>query len=262
MKLQRFMSHSPFRDLPGFFTAFTGLRVELPARVESKSWYNWLNKTEDVAEVAIYDYIGSWGVSASDFLSELNSITAKNLTVRVNSGGGEVSDGLAIYNALARFDGTVSIFVDGMAASAASFICMAASKGRLFMSPHSEMLIHDGQGVCLGPAADMRKMADWLDMTSDNIAGIYARRAGGDVKMWRKAMVEETLYSDQGAVDAGLADAISSDGETVAAPPESEGEPTEDIEDQIDIAEVMRAATEQFDDFDYGAALQQQLSNV
>lgn len=263
MKLQRFMSHNPLRDLPGFFTAFTGQRVVEPDVTNRRQgWYAIRNvkndKQEDVAEVAIYGYIGSWDISANDFLSELNQITSSKLEVRINSFGGEVSDGLAIYNAMARFNGEVTVFVDGMAASAASFIAQAASEGRLFMSPHSEMLIHDGQGICMGPSADMRKMADWLDVTSNNIAGIYAGRAGGTVENWRAAMQEETLYSDQGAVDAGLADAISSDGDTVAEPAGKEEKPKNNAVDNFDYSAALAEALPE-DSFDYSAALREQV---
>ncbi len=265
MKLQRFMSHTPLRDLPGFFTSFTGRKVvELDMTNVRPGWYAIRNAkgpdNEDIAEIAIYGYIGSWDITANDFLSELNQINAAKLEVRINSFGGEVSDGIAIYNAMSRFKGEVTVFVDGMAASAASFIAQAASPGRLFMSPHSEMLIHDGQGICMGPAADMRKMADWLDVTSNNIAGIYAGRAGGTVAEWRAAMLEETLYSDQGAVDAGLADAISADGETIAESTAKEEKPKNEIvEEEFDYGKALTDALAEVDNFDYGAALREQL---
>lgn len=258
MKLQRFFSYTPVHDLPSFVAAVTGRPFEL--EVSAKTWYNFRNAAKDVAEVAIYDYIGAYGVSASDFLQELNEITAPNLNVRINSPGGEVSSGLAIYNALKRYNGIVSVFVDGMAASAASFIAQAAAPGRLFMSPHAEMLIHDGLGLCMGPSADMRKMADWLDMTSDNIAAIYAGRAGGTVKAWRSLMVDETLYSDQGAIDAKLADAISADGEAVTTPPPPDQEEIDDLKD-FDIAAALREQLPQEDQFDYAKALREAVAS-
>ncbi|MBH1939135.1 Clp protease ClpP, partial [Streptomyces sp. AV19] len=101
----------------------------------------------------------------------------------------------------------------------ASVIAMAGD--RIVMQPHSQMMIHDGSGLCVGNAADMRDMADLLDRQSDNIAGIYAERAGGTVKQWRTRMLAETWYSAQEAVEAGLADEVAKPGR----PGREEGEP-------------------------------------
>lgn len=173
---------------------------------EGRTWYSIRNVTRDEAEVFIYDEIGVWGVTASDFIRDLQDIKAKSISLRINSPGGDVFDGVAIYNALQRHPAEVTAYVDGMAASAASFIAMAGKT--VMMSPHAQMMIHDAAGFAMGNAGDMRKLADILDSISNNIAGIYADHAGGTSDEWRERMLPETWYTDQQAVDAGLADGI------------------------------------------------------
>ncbi|GAA4226085.1 hypothetical protein GCM10022254_09870 [Actinomadura meridiana] len=155
------------------------------------------------AEMLLYAEIGYWGVTASDVASALATVTAPTLHVRINSPGGDVFDGIAIYNALADHPADVSVTVDGIAASAASFIAMAGDT--IKMNRGSQMMIHDASGLCVGNAADMTEMADLLDRCSDIIAKIYAARAGGRFTSWRKLMRAETWYSASEAVGAGLA---------------------------------------------------------
>lgn len=161
------------------------------------------------AELWLYDEIGFWGVSASDVATALAGLTGQRVTVRVNSPGGEVFDGIAIYNLIRGHVGGTDVVVDGLAASAASFIAMAGDT--VTMAPHSRMMIHDAIGVCFGNAADMRDTAVLLDDLSQNIADIYAARAGeagGDAAAFRKRMKAETWLGPQEALDLGLVDAI------------------------------------------------------
>jgi ATP-dependent Clp endopeptidase proteolytic subunit ClpP len=177
-----------------------------PKDVAPKTWYSIKNVAAETVEVAIYDEIGYWGVTASDFVNELSGVDAKNITLRVNSPGGDVFDGLAILNSLRNHPATVNVMVDGLAASAASFIAMAGDS--VTMAPNSMMMIHEASGLCMGNAVDMRELADLLDKTSANIADIYSRRSGRPADEHRAAMRAETWYSDQEAVDAGLADTV------------------------------------------------------
>lgn len=179
-------------------------------------WYEIKNMSADTAEVAIYDEIGLWGVTASDFVKDLGSVTTANLNIRINSPGGDVFDGLAILNALRAHPAHKTVTVDGLAASAASFIAMAGDK--VVMSPQSMMMVHDAQGLAIGDARDMRSLADLLDKTSDNIASVYAARSGRPVSEWREIMLAETWYTDQEAVDAGLADEVLTKGPSDKTP--------------------------------------------
>jgi hypothetical protein len=97
--------------------------------------------------------------------------------------------------------------VDALAASIASVIAMAGD--RVIMSPGSQMMIHDANGVACGEPDELRKYADFLDAQSDNIASIYAERAGGTALQWRKRMQAETWYFADEAVAAGLADEVA-----------------------------------------------------
>lgn len=164
------------------------------------------------AVMRLYDPIDSWGefwgVSAKEFAEALDGLPADVTEIRlhINSPGGDVFDGIAIMNALRAHSARVVAVVDGIAASAASFIAVAADE--LVMSRNSELMIHDAWGFCVGNAEDMTSMAEMLSHHSDNIASIYADKAGGDVSTWREAMRVETWYSAAEAVSAGLADQV------------------------------------------------------
>jgi ATP-dependent Clp endopeptidase proteolytic subunit ClpP len=177
-----------------------------PASARVGRWYEIKNLSTEMADVAIYDEIGGWGVTASDFSRDLQAITARGITLHINSPGGDVFDGLAILNTLRQHPANVRVVIDGVAASAASFIAMAGDTVEI--APNAMVMIHEASGVCLGSAEDMTEMAALLEKTSANIAQIYAQRAGGDAETWRQAMRAETWYTDQEAVEAGLADSI------------------------------------------------------
>lgn len=181
---------------------------------EGKTWYKFGQPknaaTPDAptnTEVWIYDEIGMWGVSAGDFARDLAQVDTDAITVRLNSPGGEVYDGIAILNALIGHPAHVTVKVDGLAASIASVIAMAGDK--VVMGAHSEMMIHDASTVAFGNAADVREVADMLDRVSDNIAQVYAERAGGKASDWRGLMLAETWMSAPEAVTAGLADEVA-----------------------------------------------------
>jgi ATP-dependent protease ClpP protease subunit len=167
---------------------------------------------DGVATLRLYDPIdswgGDWGVSAKEFAAALDSLgeDVNELRLHINSPGGEVFEGIAILNSLRNDRRRVVTVVDGLAASAASFIAMAGDE--IVMGRNSQMMIHDAWGICIGNAEDMRDLGTRLDHLSDNLASIYAGRAGGDVASWRSVMLAETWYSADEAVDAGLADRV------------------------------------------------------
>jgi ATP-dependent Clp endopeptidase proteolytic subunit ClpP len=208
MSIQRFQSLKPTADLPQLL-AVLGTKKPQNGLSPQGSWYSIKNVSDTEAEIAIYDEIGYFGITANDFIRDITAIKATSITLRINSPGGDVFDGIAIYNAIRRHKAEVTAYVDGLAASAASFIAMAAD--RLIMSPHSQLMIHEASGLVIGNADDMRQMAELLDKSSDNIAGIYADKAGGTVAEWRARMKDETWMTDREAVELGLADAIDGD---------------------------------------------------
>jgi len=188
-----------------------------------RSWYKIENKAgEAEASIYVYEMIGDWGVTAQDFVNDLRSVKASAIALHVNCEGGEVFDGLAMYESLVQHPATITGYVDGIAASAASFLVQAADK--IVMAPRARMMIHDAHGIVMGNARDMREMATLLDDLSDTIADIYAERSGKSRAEWREAMrageggPDGTWYDAAAAVKAGLADEVrGADGKTTDA---------------------------------------------
>lgn len=180
-------------------------RPDAPA---DRQWFK-INAKADSAEVFVYDEIGYWGTSAADFAQQLAALDVKTISLRINSPGGEVFDGVAIFNALKNHKATVNVSVDGIAASIASVIAMSGDT--ITMQRGSQMMIHDASGMCYGNASEMTTMAALLDKLSDTIAGFYAERAGGSLTSWRDVMRAETWFSADEAVTAGLATVASKD---------------------------------------------------
>ena len=175
---------------------------------QAAPFWRFENKTApDTAELMIYDEVSFWGVNAQDFAKDLAQVTAPNLTLRINSPGGDVFDGIAIKNLLQDHPARITVKVDALAASIASVIAMAGDE--IIMGPNSQLMIHDASGVCMGDATDMLDMAALLDMISNNIADVYAKKCGKDPKAMRATMKAETWYTAQEAVDAGLADSVA-----------------------------------------------------
>lgn len=176
---------------------------------------------DGVAEVLLYDPIdswgGDWGVSAKEFVSGLSALgdDVTEIRLRINSPGGEVWEAVAMMNALRNHPARVVAVVDGLAASAASVLACAADE--TVMGRNTQLMIHDAWALCVGPAAVMRDTAERLDKLSDNLAQVYADKAGADVDDMRTAMLAETWYSPEEALAAGLVDSVEgvepSDGE-------------------------------------------------
>lgn len=185
---------------------------------QARPWYRIENHVldpnhtdESKATIYIYDEIGDswWGDStnSSDFVKEITALDVQNIELHLNSPGGDIFEGVAIYTALKQHQAKVTVFVDSLAASAASFIAQAGDE--VIMTDAAVMMIHDGSGLVWGNAADMRDTAALLDKLSNVIAGIYSNRAGQTVSHWRNLMIAESWFNAQEAVDAGLADRIS-----------------------------------------------------
>ncbi|HAF73289.1 MAG TPA: hypothetical protein DCL06_11240 [Corynebacterium variabile] len=159
-------------------------------------------------ELMIFDEIGMWGVEARTLVQDLMTLDpVEALTVRVNSPGGDVFDGVAIMNALRSHRGTVTVVVEGLAASAASVIAVGGAD-HLIMRPTAELMVHDAWQIAAGNAAEMEANAERLNRTSDNMARVYAAKAGGTVEQWREAMRAESWFSADEAVLVGLADQV------------------------------------------------------
>lgn len=174
---------------------------------QRQEWYRIDNRAGSrEAQVHLYDEIGYWGTSASDFVAEIGDLDVDTITLYINSPGGEVYDGITIYNALRRHKATVNVVVDGLAASAASFIAQAGDTRT--MSRNATMMIHDASTIVWGDAAELTRVVEQLEKCSQNIADIYAQRCGKDAGYWRDLMREETWFDATEAVEFGLADAV------------------------------------------------------
>jgi len=164
------------------------------------------------AEILIYEQIGySWwddsGVESKDFVEKLAALgDVDEITVRINSPGGDVFEGVAIYNALKTHNAKINVQIDSLAASIASVIAMAGDT--ITISDSAMIMIHNASGFCMGEAADMRKMADVLDKIRDaQLLGAYAR-TGKTPEELTSMMDAETWFTAKEAVDAGFADSI------------------------------------------------------
>jgi len=172
------------------------------------------------AEMSIYGPIGSDyygdGVSAASFAKALKALGAVNtIDLRINSEGGVVTDARAMYNLLMQHDARVNVHIDGIAASAASFLAMAGDK--ITIAEGGFFMIHNARAVAIGEADDMRKMADVLDLVNDTIRDTYVARTGIDYKKMKSWMDKETWFSGVQAVENGFADEISENYTRVAA---------------------------------------------
>ena len=172
-----------------------------------KNWYT-IRARATGAEVLIYDEIGAYGVSAKGFLAEFGALPDDApIDLRLNSPGGSVFDAVAIYNALSRHAGTITVWIDGIAASAASYIAMAGDE--IVMPENAFMMIHDPSGVVMGTAVDMRDMAGTLDKIAASMTRGYAAKSGKPVEEIAALLKAETWFDAKDALEAGLATRMS-----------------------------------------------------
>lgn len=154
-------------------------------------------------EIIIYGDIG-FEITAKDFHDELKGLgDVAEMDVRINSFGGDVFDGLAIYNRLSQHEAKKTVYVDGIAASAASVIAMAGDE--IHMAEAAVIMIHDAWAMTMGNAKEIRAMAERLEATSAQMAQIYQRKTGADIMQIREWMAEETEFYGPDAVMNGFA---------------------------------------------------------
>ena len=158
-------------------------------------------------EIYVYESIGEgWfgGITAksfSDTMKELGKVDA--LDIYINSPGGSVFDGIAIYNQIKRFSGEKIIHIDGIAASIASVIAMAGDEIRI--ADNGMVMIHQPWGISMGTSDEMRKYADSLDKVHDTILDTYVAKTGGDRKKIDEWMTDETWMNADEAIERGFA---------------------------------------------------------
>jgi ATP-dependent protease ClpP protease subunit len=200
--------------MPGLVTeeeALAHIRWLRDQRAEGP-WYRLEAKTSGKrrsAELWILDVIDPWFEDPAALVRSIARLEADDITVHLNSPGGDAFGGIAIFNALRDNPARVLTVVEGLAASAASVVAMAGDTIR--MNRGAQLMIHEPSGFAFGPPDVMAKAAEMLDKVGQGIAEIYAGRAGGTAEDWREAMADESWYTAQEAVDAGLADELVAD---------------------------------------------------
>lgn len=178
---------------------------------DSKMAFDIRGEGSEALEIDVYDVIGeSWdgrGMSAKKMRGILrNNAQAKKITMRVNSGGGSVIDGFAIYQLLVDHKAEVTAEIDGLAASMASVIIMAADE--ISIAPHAMVMIHNPWGLGIGDAEEMRKTAELLDKMRDGIADAYVSRTGIERDEVIAMMDAETWMNAEEAQSRGFVDII------------------------------------------------------
>ena len=186
---------------------------------------NWLSyqpraSASESATLQIFDQIGEdWfggsGISAKAFSQALQDVGQGPLVIEINSPGGNVWDGLAIYNMLRGRQAPVTTRVVGIAASIASIIALAGDTVEI--ADAALFMIHDPSGMVAGTSEEMRKMADALDQHAEVLAGIYSKVTGRPTSQIRAAMKEETWFTAQEAIQFGLADKMTEEQMAIAA---------------------------------------------
>lgn len=165
---------------------------------------------DNTPEMLVYGYIGSEDVFSGDFVRELRKLeqTASRINVRINSGGGSVFEGIAIFNALISSRAEIHTYVDGLAASMGSIIALAGKK--VFMSKIARFMTHKPSGAIMGSGDDMRNNAKLLDALENTMAGIYAAKTGKTVEECKAAYMgkEDKWFSASEALADKLVDGI------------------------------------------------------
>lgn len=195
--------------------------------VAERKWFSMFAKTtkdkegkeQQEAEVLIYDYIGWGGVMAKDFVTAFNALKNERITVGLNTPGGDVFDGLAIFNAIKNHAAHVTIRIDSLAASIGSVIALAGDT--IQMAASAFLMVHNPWGLCVGNASEMRAMAATLEKVGGSLEKIYQRATGMSAKAVKLAMDEETWYTAEEAKAAGFVQEILGQGEEQAASAES-----------------------------------------
>lgn len=174
----------------------------------NKKWFNIQGKATDaVAEVYIFDEIGAYGITAQDFISEMKEYKDTPVNLRINCIGGDVFDGMAMYNIIKKREAKTTAYIEGIAASMGSVIALAADE--VVMAENSLFMIHNAWGGAMGEAEDMRKTASILEKISGEIANIYERKTRLSLNRIVEMMDKETWLNASEAYELGFIDLIS-----------------------------------------------------
>jgi ATP-dependent Clp endopeptidase proteolytic subunit ClpP len=174
-------------------------------------WYEIKSKA-DKAEIWLYELIGLdfWtgdGITAKSFQKELSEIKASAIDLHINSPGGDVFDGIAIYNLLKQHPAKITTYIDGFAGSISSVIALAGNP--VYMAENAKYIIHNPSGVTMGTAVDHRKTADILDGIRDSMTKTYTSKTGKSADEINALLDAESWLSAEQALEIGFIDEIT-----------------------------------------------------
>ncbi|EPV8244743.1 ClpP-like prohead protease/major capsid protein fusion protein [Escherichia coli] len=176
--------------------------------MKNNSWFRMQAGGQGDADIYIYDEIGFWGVTAKQFVSELNALgDITHINLHINSPGGDVFEGIAIFNALKTHGASITVYVDGVAASMASVIAMVGNP--VIMPENTFMMIHKPFGFTGGDAEDMRTYADLLDKVEAVLLPAYAQKTGKTTDEIAAMLADETWMSGAECLAHGFADQVT-----------------------------------------------------
>ena len=213
-------------------------------------WFSIKAAADGVTEILIYDYIGWPYNDPIDLIAALAEAGDGKVLVRINSPGGDVFDAMAIYNALADSRATITTRVEGLAASAASFVMLAGREVHAYKN--TMIMIHEPWAYLAGNQHELRDSADVLEMITENMVDIYVAKSNQAGAAIRKMLKAETWFNAKEAKKIGFIGKIVEGGKEAKAtfdlsifanaPKNGDSEPTErDIEKLLRDAGVSRA---------------------
>tara|TARA_R110000823_G_scaffold67848_14_gene157884 strand:- start:1016 stop:2029 length:1014 start_codon:yes stop_codon:yes gene_type:complete len=176
--------------------------------VMKKNWYDIQSKaSNEVLDVYIFDEIGTFGINAQNFIDEIKGFKNSPLNLHINCVGGDVFEGMAIYNILKKRTAETTVYIEGIAASMGSVIALAADK--VVMAENSLFMIHNAWGGAMGEAKELKKTANLLEKISNEIADIYIKKTNLPYDKVKEMMDEETWLNADEALELGFIDSIS-----------------------------------------------------
>jgi len=173
-----------------------------------KKWYDVKASTStNPVDVYIFDEIGSSNINAKSFISEIRNYKKRPMNLHINCVGGDVFEGMAIYNVLRKREYKTTVYIEGIAASMGSVIALAADE--IIMAENSLFMIHNAWGGAMGEAKDLEKTASLLNKISAEIADIYVKKTNLSYEKIKDMMDEETWLNAEEAYNLGFVDSIS-----------------------------------------------------
>ena len=178
------------------------------ASAKSNSWFRMQASADNEADIYIYDEIGYWGVTARQFVNDLKALgDVTHINLHINSPGGDVFDGISIFNALKFHGAAITVHIDGLAASMASVIAMVGNP--VIMPENTMMMIHKPWGFSGGDANDMRDYADLLDKVESVLIPAYAEKTGKSTEEIAAMLEDETWMDGKKCLELGFADQVT-----------------------------------------------------